>query len=227
MDVAPTVLIADEDVEHRRVLRDTMVVQRWVVREAGDGETAMDAVRRWHPEVVVCDWKMPRKDGLSFCRELRMDPGTRSTYVVLLTGHAESERVVAALDAGADDFLRKPYDVDEMLARVRAGLRHRRIQRELSRSQHRSALLHMAATLGHEINNPLTGLLGHLELSRIYLEKDDAARVRHHLIEAGLGAQRIGNVTQRLMAMSDPKMVRYLDEQWMLDLEDGETVRAD
>lgn len=224
---APTLLVVDDDASHLAVLRDALDDPRWTVREAADGDSALDAVRRWSPDVVICDWRMPRMDGIAFCRELRADPETRATYVLLLTGLAEADRVVAALDAGADDFLRKPFDVDELLARIRAGLRHRRIQRELSRTQHRSALLHMAATLGHEINNPLTGLLGHLELCRIYLEREDPSRVRHHLVEAGIGAHRIGNVTQRLMALSDPKMTRYLDKQWMLDLDDKDVVPAD
>jgi DNA-binding response OmpR family regulator len=226
IEAVPTVLVADDDPSHRGLLRDTLRSQRWTVREASDGEAALDAVRRWRPEVVVCDWMMPRRDGLSLVREVRKDPETRPTHIVLVTGLNESDRVVTALDAGADDFLRKPYDVGELLARVRAGLRHRRIQRELVRAQHRTAVLRLAATLGHEINNPLTGLLGHLELGRLFLDKGDAARVRHHLTEAGLGAHRVGNVTRRLVAMSDPRTVRYLDRQWMLDL-DVEPVSTD
>ena len=77
----------------------------------------------------------------------------------------------------------------------------------------------MATTLGHEINNPLTALLGHMELMMQYLEKGDSARVQHHIRQAGEVSNRIAEVARRLESLSEPRMTTYLGELQMLDLD--------
>jgi hypothetical protein len=101
-------------------------------------------------------------------------------------------------------------------------MRSREVLRQVTGTMHRSVILEMAATLGHQINNPLTGILGHLELIESYLDGEEPDRVRHHLAEAVKNAHRIGRVSHRLMALADPKMTTYLGNQLMLDLEDDD-----
>jgi len=138
----------------------------------------------------------------------------------LMTSHCESKERIAGLDAGADDFLGKPMEREELLARIRSGLRVRKLQYELAQVQREAALVEIAVTMGHEINNPLTALFGHLELTLQYLERADPDRIQHHLRQAGEVGNRIAEVAHRLISLRNPETKPYLEEVEMLDLGD-------
>lgn len=113
----PAVLIVDDDEGIRSSLRWALEDEGFVVREAGDGITAIEEVRREPPDVVVLDLMLPGMDGFECCRRLR-------TYsdvpVVVISARGRTDDVVAGLEAGADDYIRKPFDVPELTARLRA-----------------------------------------------------------------------------------------------------------
>ncbi len=112
------VLVADDGPEIRRTLRRLMGGRGAQVTGVGDGERALDEVRRLHPDVVILDAVMPKLDGFQVCRTLKEDPDTRLTPVVMVTGlHAADDRV-RGIEAGADDVLVKPFNSSELLARV-------------------------------------------------------------------------------------------------------------
>jgi DNA-binding response OmpR family regulator len=184
------------------------------------------AARELRPAVIVVGPEVPGEAALDLARSIREDREVRPTFLILVSDRGGPVDVVAALDAGANDFLEFPVDREELLARVRAGLRCREMHLEMVREQHREALLKMAATLGHEVNNPLTALFGHLELALRYLEQGSTERMQHHLEVAGEVATRIGRVVQALTEMDEPRDTIYLGSQKMLDLEQDETLHA-
>lgn len=116
-DDRTTVLIADDHAEVRRYVR-THLEQRYHVLEAADGRTALDVVRKHLPDLVVTDLRMPGIDGITLCRTLKQDPRTDFIPVVLLTVRTEAEARVEGLHAGADDYLAKPFNVTELMARL-------------------------------------------------------------------------------------------------------------
>ena len=115
------ILIVDDDEHVRRSVERALGFEGYEVITAGDGNQALDAVDREHPDAIVLDVMMPGIDGLGVCRLLR-SKGDR-TPVLMLTARAAVNDRVAGLDAGADDYLVKPYAREELLARVRALLR--------------------------------------------------------------------------------------------------------
>jgi two-component system KDP operon response regulator KdpE len=116
----PRILVVDDEPQITRVLRTTLSTQRYDVRVANDGETALEIMKDWSPDLVITDVSMPNLDGLAFCRELRM----RSDVPIIVLSVKEDERTkVKALDLGADDYVTKPFSLNELLARVRAHLR--------------------------------------------------------------------------------------------------------
>jgi two-component system, OmpR family, response regulator MprA len=115
------ILVADDEPAVRVALRRALTLDGYEVALAEDGEEALDAVRREQPELVVLDILMPAVDGVAVCRRLRRD-GDRTPILMLTARDAVSDRV-AGLDAGADDYLVKPFALEELLARVRALLR--------------------------------------------------------------------------------------------------------
>jgi two-component system response regulator MprA len=121
--MAVRVLLAEDDRAVREALTRALELEGHAVEAVADGEAALDALRARRPDVVVLDWMMPVLDGLSVCRSLRAQ-GDR-VPVLILTARGEVRDRVAGLDAGADDYLPKPFALDELLARVRALLRRR------------------------------------------------------------------------------------------------------
>ena len=114
------VLIVDDEPQITRVLRTGLTTRGYDVRVAADGESALDTFNDWHPDLVVTDLAMPNVGGLELCKRLRM---VSQIPVIVLSVKGEEKTKVAALDAGADDFVTKPFSMEELLARVRATLR--------------------------------------------------------------------------------------------------------
>ena len=114
------ILVVDDESQITRVLRRSLNLHRYDVRVAADGEAALDLFTDWHPELVITDLSMPNMGGLELCRRLRAES---DVPIIVLSVKGEERSKVEALDAGADDFVTKPFGMDELLARVRAALR--------------------------------------------------------------------------------------------------------
>jgi len=114
------ILVVDDESQITRVLRTALTSQGYDIRTANDGETALEIVKDWPPDLVVTDLAMPGMDGLELCRRLRV---SMKVPIIVLSVRGEERTKVKALDAGADDYVTKPFGMEELLARVRANLR--------------------------------------------------------------------------------------------------------
>jgi two-component system KDP operon response regulator KdpE len=114
------ILVVDDEPQITRVLRRSLTSHRYDVRVAADGEAALELFGDWSPELVITDLSMPNMSGLELCRRLR---ARSDVPVIVLSVKGEERTKVEALDAGADDYVTKPFGMDELLARVRATLR--------------------------------------------------------------------------------------------------------
>ena len=115
----PRVLIAEDDDSLRMLMRLSVDIGGVVIDEAADGETALALARRNPPDVVLLDWMMPVIDGLDVCRALRGDPHTAGAVIVMVTARALPEDRDAALAAGADHYIAKPFSPAALLETVR------------------------------------------------------------------------------------------------------------
>lgn len=114
------ILIVDDEPQITRVLRTSLDAHGYDLRVANDGETALEIAKDWAPDLVITDLSMPNMDGLELCRRFR----TKSRApIIVLSVKGEERTKVQALDAGADDYVTKPFGINELLARVRANLR--------------------------------------------------------------------------------------------------------
>jgi two-component system KDP operon response regulator KdpE len=114
------ILVVDDEPQIRRVMRSTLSAQGYVVTEAKTGEEALESVRRARPDLVLLDVNMPGMGGIEACREIRRS--SDAPIIMLTVRKAERDKVLA-LDAGADDYVVKPFGMEELLARIRASLR--------------------------------------------------------------------------------------------------------
>ncbi len=132
VDARDLILVVDDDPDIARFVEMTLRFEGFGVVVAHDGPTARAIIERHRPDLVVLDVMMPRIDGLELTRQLRADPLTAALPIILLTAKGLSADKVVGLTAGADDYLVKPFDTLELLARVRATLRRNREIREVS-----------------------------------------------------------------------------------------------
>jgi two-component system KDP operon response regulator KdpE len=120
MNDKPRILVVDDEAQLTRVLRTGLKSHGYDVRVAADGLTALETFNDWHPDLLITDIAMPNMDGLELCRRLRM---ISQVPIIVLSAKGEEKTKVEALDIGADDYITKPFGIDELLARVRASLR--------------------------------------------------------------------------------------------------------
>ena len=116
----PTILVVDDEPQIRRVMRTTLSSNGYTVIEARSGEEALESIRNERPELVLLDVNMPGMSGLETCREIR---NQSDVAIIMLTVRNSEHDKVLALDAGADDYVVKPFGMEELLARIRAALR--------------------------------------------------------------------------------------------------------
>ncbi|NJL21337.1 MAG: SpoIIE family protein phosphatase [Leptolyngbyaceae cyanobacterium SM1_3_5] len=127
------ILTVDDDPIIQMVLRRTLEEQGYEVISAQNGEEGLVLAQQFQPALILCDWQMNGIDGLEVCRQIKSNPALSSTFFILLTARTAIADRIVGLDAGADEFLPKPIEVNELKARVRAGLRLYRSNQELQK----------------------------------------------------------------------------------------------
>src|SRR5260370_37749750 len=120
MESKKRILVVDDEQEITLVLRSGLAKHGYDVRVAGEGEAALELFRAWTPDLVVTDLSMPNMNGLILCQRLR---AISSVPIIVLSVKGDESVKVQALDAGADDYVTKPFGIGELIARVRAALR--------------------------------------------------------------------------------------------------------
>jgi len=125
------VLVADDEAPLAELLRRILIKEGYGVEVAGTGTAAIETLSVYKPHLVLLDVNMPGMSGIDVCRRIKQDPTHRLTPVVLITGMAQREKRPEGLDAGADDFLSKPVDIQELLARVKTLIRIKRYTDDL------------------------------------------------------------------------------------------------
>lgn len=218
-------LVADDD-PTIRLLHVTALRQRGhQVFEAEDGDVAWTLFQRERPPLLLLDWQMPRMDGLALTRRIRKSEPEHVAYILMVTARDQEDDLLSVLDAGADDYLPKPFTSDALQARlsiaerrVVLGRERRKMQQELLHARYLAGIGETAVALQHEINNPLAALFGNLQmLERGMVPAAEQAGVIQQVITQG---KRIADVLRRLKEMTEARSVDYAEGVKMLDLSD-------
>lgn len=141
MPSQPRVLIIDDDQSCLRILRKFLEKDGYQVIAAPDGPQALAEAHSLKPDLIICDWMMPGMDGLQVCQTVKADPDLKDTFFIFLTALKKSY-IGQGISGGADDFITKPIDPEEVSAKVKAGLRLTQTKRELLHQAHRDGLTH-------------------------------------------------------------------------------------
>ncbi len=220
------ILVVDDLPLNLEYLEEELKILGYEVVTATDGEQALKQVASAGPDLVLLDLSMPNMDGLEVLQALRADPRYQGLPVILLTARKEYEDRVKGLDAGADDYITKPFHMGEVAARIKAQLRIQDLQREvvergkiLARVEGIGQTL---VTLSHHINNAAQAISG---MSQLCQTDPENIQQHHQLAQIALKqTNRISAVLQSLQQMVDHMDVRTVDyagdPDRMLDIEE-------
>lgn len=125
------ILVIDDDIAIQELLRRVLQKQGYEVTVASNGEEGFQQAQQLQPALIICDWVMPRLTGIEVCRKVKASSALSTTFFILLTSLGTVQDRVKGLDAGADDFISKPIEMNELKARVRAGLRLHQLSQDL------------------------------------------------------------------------------------------------
>jgi C4-dicarboxylate-specific signal transduction histidine kinase len=227
----PRVLIADDEPDMLKYLKSQLSLNFQVI-EAVDGQQAIEKASQFLPDVIVCDMMMPEKNGLEVCRAIRERTSTRSIPILLLTARADEDTKLAALSAGANDFITKPFSMTELSVRLKNLFDTYNLQQELARqnqvleatieqlketevqlvhSEKLASLGRMSAGIIHEINNPLNFAKTALYVLRIMTESlggNEKKEFREVLEDMAEGINRISGIVSDLRTFTQPHLTQ-------------------
>ena len=212
------ILIAEDDSTSRTMLEAVLSKWGYEVKSTCDGDEAWAVFQETDaPQLAVIDWMMPGIDGPTLCRKLRGQERKDPLYLILLTSRGESGDIVRGLEAGADDYIAKPYDNEELRARVNVGRRMITLQNELREREKFQGVLEMAGAVCHELNQPLQSVSGFSELILMDLETGDPNYERLKNIKMGI--ERLGELTRRIMKITRYQSKPYMGRSEIIDIE--------
>ncbi len=218
--MAIKILVVDDDNYIRSFLQKRLTALGYEVHLAENGEHGLEVAEQQRPHLIISDWMMPKMDGTEFCRRIKSHPDLKYAYFILLTARDTSEDKIEGMEQGADDFMTKPFNDKELVARVNVGLRITALQQELSKYQHEKAITELAVTIGHEINNPLGIMMLTLQVMKKKIGTPREAELVQDIETMMSNGHRVADIVKKLCSLEDPQFVPYLknSELKMLDL---------
>ncbi len=211
------ILIAEDNPVSSRILETILVKWGYKVIAVTDGETAVHQMMDNNaPKLAILDWMMPGVDGLEVCRILRREITDTPPYLILLTANNDKKDVAKGLDSGADDYILKPFDKEELKARINVGLRMIKLQMALAETEKFQGVIEMAGTVCHELNQPLQIISGNCEILMLDIKKDSPFYKNIQAIEKHV--RRMGDITSKLMKITKYETKAYLQGK-IIDLD--------
>ena len=203
------ILIAEDDAITLKMLDRKLSSWGYEVVSVTDGNAAWEKVQQEDaPNLLLLDWMMPGIDGIEICRKLRRQPKDSPTYIILLTARDQEDDIVAGLDAGADDYITKPFGNNELRSRVDVGRRMIALQDALLEKEKLQTVFEMAGAVCHEMNQPLQVLSGVAELLMLDIKKSDPDYEKFAAIMEQ--TERMGVITKKLMKITRYETKKYL-----------------
>ncbi len=197
------VLVVDDQPVNVQLLKRALEREGLTVIPAHTGQDALDLVQREHPDLILLDVMMPDMDGIEVCQRLQQDSRHKNIPVIFITARSSKEGRLAGLGVGAVDYITKPIDLDETIARVQTQLRVVAVNREMIDLQRRLEEARRAASIGaitqgiaHNLNNLLGVVLGYLDLIKSNAHRPDTVRANADNLEAAV--QRIVGIIRQL-----------------------------
>lgn len=194
------ILIVDDIPENLQVVASTLEPEGYQLRFAEDGESALEAVAGEAIDLILLDIMMPGMDGFEVCARLKSNPETHEVPIIFITAKADNESIVKGFRAGGVDYVTKPFQVEELRARVGTHLKLR--QREIELEQLNQAKDRFMSVLSHDLKIPMRGINGFLGVMQEQFEQMSIAELRENLRLLSQAADNFTSMVQNLLGYS-------------------------
>lgn len=204
------ILIVDDDRTSRMMLK--AVLQKWEfeVIEAENGLEAWQLLSKADfPRLLIMDWMMPGLTGPELCRKISAEHDRELFYILMLTAKGERQDLIEGLNAGADDFVAKPWNNEELRARINVGHRMLSLQELAAKRQKLQGVLEMAGAVCHELNQPLQVAMGYADMLLLDLDQNDPKKEQlQRIVES---VEKMGELTRKIMNITDSGSISYIE----------------
>lgn len=201
------ILVVDDTAENLRLLANMLGDKGFEIRPVTSGRQALQAAERSAPDLVLLDITMPEMDGYEVCRRLKEQAKLRDIPVIFLTALTETADKLKAFSVGGVDYISKPFQIDEVLARVNVHLALRRAQKELVSNYERLRELekvrdHLTHLMVHDMRSPLAVIMGNLDYIRMLLEEAPSTEIAETVAAAARGVSHLTSLTNDMLDVS-------------------------
>jgi DNA-binding response OmpR family regulator len=229
MNKKSLILIADDSISNRNMLQILLEKDGYETTCLENGIDAIEKTASINPDLILLDIMMPGADGYEVCRELKKSRKTKNIPIIFITAKTETESIVAGFAAGASDYVRKPFNSTELLARVKTHLDLTRSFNDLRESQEKilkleqlNTILAMAGTANHDINQPLTVITGNLYLLEETINKQTLSSPQiKYIQEIKKSINRIKEILEQYSRAVDLRYKEYAGGSKIVILDDG------
>jgi len=182
-----------------------------------DGQACIKKAKEVKPDLILLDIQMPGMNGIEVCKVLKKGERTRDIPVIFVTASTDNETLKEAFESGGNDYVRKPVNKIELLARIKSVLLHKKMEKKLMEEEKRKGVLEMAGGICHELNQPMQVVSGYSELLLMDIEKDNSAYPYIKMIKEQ--TDEMGSITKKLMRITKYETRDYIEGSRIIDID--------
>ena len=214
-----SILVVEDDGITRTMVSAMLMDAGYHVRTVSDGRECLDCLENFTPDVILMDIQMPGLDGLEVCRKLKDDVRLETIPVVFATGSTDDETLQAAFDAGGRDYIRKPLNRLELLARLGQVLDLQETQQKRMETEKLKGVLETAGGVCHKLNQPLQYVMGAIQILMMDLPQEDKMFKQLDAVREKI--EQMGDITRKLAEITRYRTTPHAGGQNILDIDDS------
>ncbi len=217
MEKKKRVLVVDDNPVNSRLVQAILEKEGYNTVSAMDGPSAIEAVKIGKPDLVLLDIFMGEMSGLDACRIIKEDKETKDTPVIFVTANTDDAVLRKAFESGGTDYVRKPVNRVELLARIRSVLTQKMLTEKIVEQEKLQGVLEMAGAVCHEMNQPLQAVTWALEL--LLSETRQEERLSSAIRDIHRNIEKIGSITRKLQGITRYETMKYVGDTRIIDIE--------
>lgn len=219
---AKKILITDDNPVN--IKTTTLILERagYLTESAYNGKECIEKTKSVNPDLILLDISMPETSGLTVCKTLRKNNHAKNIPIIFVTAHTDNTTLKEAFDSGGTDYVRKPVNKIELLARIKSALIQQELIKKLILEEKLEGVLEMAGAVCHELNQPLQFISGSLELLLMSLPHEDPRY--QDITKIKFQVEKMGKITKKLMGITTYETTKYVGNTRIIDIHGSSSI---